>query len=140
LQEFEDIEEKIEELIPQLGRFKQNMATITDNEDPEETDRRREVARCAHWAVMAMAAPNGRCSVFEQIEETFQGLLAKSALARVADKGEDSKLVARLIERLREAIVCYQVGHYHFSALIAVDRGSRCHNSKRSTVKSPISQ
>jgi len=41
-----------------------------------------------------------------------QKLLAKGTVARFADKGEDSKIVAKLIERLREAIVCYQVGDY----------------------------
>jgi len=57
-------------------------------------------------------APNVRCSTFGKIEELSQKLLAKGTIARFADKGEDSKVVARLIERLREAIVCYQVGDY----------------------------
>ena len=36
---------------------------------------------------------------------------AKRTMTRFADKGEDSKVVKSLIERrLREAIVCYQVG------------------------------
>jgi len=39
-------------------------------------------------------------------------LLAKGTFARFVDKGEDSKIVAKLIERLREAIVRYQVGEY----------------------------
>jgi len=40
---------------------------------------------------------------------------------RFTDKGEDSKIVARLIERLREAIVCYQVGNNCAPALSIVD-------------------
>ena len=57
-------------------------------------------------------AHNCRYSTFEKIEELSKKLLAKSTIARFVDKGEDSKVVARLIERLREAIVCYQVGDY----------------------------
>ena len=37
-------------------------------------------------------------------------MLEKSAVSRFVDKGEDAKVVTKLIERLREAIVCYQVG------------------------------
>jgi len=44
-------------------------------------------------------------------------------MTRFTDKGEDSKTVARLIERLREAVVCYQVGNYCVSALSVIDRG-----------------
>jgi len=37
------------------------------------------------------------------------------------DKGEDSKIVARLIELLREAIICYQVGNHCAPALSIID-------------------
>ena len=57
-----------------------------------------------------VSVPDDRCSTFEKIEELSRKLSAKSAIARLVDKGEDSKTVARLIERLREAIICYQVG------------------------------
>ena len=58
----------------------------------------------------APTASNCRCSTFEKIEELSGKLLAKGTVARFADKGRDSNVVAKLIERLREAIVCYQVG------------------------------
>ena len=69
-----------------------------------------------------MTAHNGRCSTFKQIEEFSQKLLAKSAIVRFADKGEDSKVVAKLIERLREAIVCYQVCNCSPSVSSIVDK------------------
>lgn len=53
---------------------------------------------------------DSRCSAFEKIEELSKKMLAKSTVARFVDKGEDSKVVVKLIERLREAMVCYQVG------------------------------
>ena len=61
-----------------------------------------------------ITAPDGRRSTFKQVEQFSQKLLVKSALARFTDKGEDSKMVARLVERFREAIVCYQVRDCHY--------------------------
>jgi len=116
-------EEKVEELLPQLDRFKQNIITKTVDGDPEETNRRRGLTVYVHRLITAPTAPNRRCSTFEKIEEISQKLLAKSVIARFTDKGEDSKIVARLIERLREAIVCYQVGNYCVSASSVIDRG-----------------
>jgi hypothetical protein len=58
-----------------------------------------------------MTAPNilnGRRSTFEKIEEISRVLLAKGAIAQFVDKDEDSGAVAALVERLRQAIVCYQ--------------------------------
>ena len=73
---------------------------------------------------MATIGPNVRCSTFERIENLSEKLLAKSTIARFADKGEVSKLVARLVERFREAIVCYQVGDCCTSASSIVDKGA----------------
>ena len=54
-----------------------------------------------------MAIPNGCRSTFKEMEIS-QKLLAKSAIARFADKGEDSKVVVGLVEQLREAVAYYQ--------------------------------
>ena len=105
-----------------MDRFKQNITTTTVDGDPEETDRRRGLTACVHRLITPSTAPDRRCSTFKKIEELSQKLLAKGVIARFADKAEDSKIVARLIERLREAIVCYQVGNYCASALSVIDR------------------
>ena len=52
---------------------------------------------------------NGHRSTLEDIEKQSQVLLEKGVAARFIDKEGDSKEVARLIERLREAIALYQV-------------------------------
>ena len=122
MQHSEDIKEKIEDLIPQLGRFKQNITTTTIDGDPEETDRHRGLTWYGHRLMTALSIPNSCCSTFEKIEELSQKLLAKSTITRLVDKGEDSKTVARLIERLREAIICYQVGGCCTPVLGIVDR------------------
>ena len=51
-------------------------------------------------------------STLEEIEKRSQALLEKGGAARFIDKGGDSKEVAGLIERLREAIIHYQVSAY----------------------------
>ena len=51
----------------------------------------------------------GLSSALEDIEKRSRVLLEKGAAARFLDKREDSAEVARLIERLREAIAHYQV-------------------------------
>jgi len=104
-----------------LDRFKQNITTTTVDGDPEETDRRRELIVYVHQLIITPTAPDLRCSSFQRIEEVSEGLLAKSTIARFTDKGEDSKIVAGLIERLREAILCYQVGNHYTSTLNIID-------------------
>ena len=72
----------------------------------------------------APTIPDCRRSTFEKIEELSEKLLTKGVVTRFADKGEDSKVVARLIERLREAVVCYQVGGCCTPASSIVDGGA----------------
>ena len=60
---------------------------------------------------MIVASTSDGCrSTFDQVEEESQKLLAKNAITRFMEKGEDSQLIVTLVERLREGIVSYQVG------------------------------
>jgi hypothetical protein len=133
------VKEMIEELVPQLDGFKQTITTAAVDGDPEETGRRMELTKYVHPLVIVSTILNDLCSMFKQIEEASQELLTKSALARFADKGKDSKVVAGLVQRLREAIVRYQVSdHCHSVGILVTDRRIRFHNSKRSIIKSHI--
>jgi hypothetical protein len=109
------VKEMIEELVPQLDGFKQSITTAAVDGDPEETSRRMELTKYVHPFVIVSTIPNDLCSIFKQIEEASRELLTKSALARFADKGKDSKVVAGLVQQLRETIVRYQVGDYWHS-------------------------
>lgn len=60
--------------------------------------------------------------MLEEIEKQSRALLEKGTATRFVDKGEDSKGVARLIERLREAITHYQVGESHFAGRVRLTR------------------
>ena len=87
--------------------------------------------------MIVMTISNGSRSAFKEIEELSQKLLAKSAVARFVDKGEDSKVVVGLVERLREAIVCYQVGENSlWRRVLLTDQRNRYRSSKQSTIRS----
>ena len=97
-----------------MDLFKKDISTTGVDKDSEETDRRAELARYApigNGAVMITS--NRHCSTFKKIEEDSKEILAKNPVARFIDKGGDSGNVARYIERLRKALLRYQVRKYH---------------------------
>ena len=61
----------------------------------------------AHRSITVLPTPNrdGHSSAFKQIGDESKKLLAKNALTRFADKAQDSNIMARLVERLREVII-----------------------------------
>ena len=106
-----------------MDRFKKDISTTKVDGDSEETDRRAELARYAPIDNGGVTTtPNGRCSTFKQIEEESQQILAKNPVARFIDKGGDSGNVAGFIERLRKALLRYQVRKYHSSEEEIVDK------------------
>ena len=108
-QQFEDVREKIEDLIPTLERLKQDTTVTTADGDHAEKQRRSELSRYACRSLTSPTPVNGLLSTLEEIRRRSRALLEKSIATRFVEKGEDSKEVARLIERLREAITRYQV-------------------------------
>ena len=54
--------------------------------------------------------------MLEDIEKRSQELLEKGKAARFVDKGRDSGEVGKLVERLRDAIIRYQVSDGWFVA------------------------
>ena len=108
-QHCKDVKEKVEELIPLLERFRQIIIVTKNDGDRAESQRRSEFSRCvppiAHHTVSVYPLP----SALEDIEKRSRVLLEKRAVAQLVEKGEDSAEVARLVERLREAVTHYQV-------------------------------
>ena len=103
------MQEKVEELIPLLERLRKNIAVTTDGRDQAEERRRSELSRCVRRSLILTTLVNGPPSALEEIEKRSQVLLEKGTGGRFLDKGGDSKEVAKLVERLREAITHYQV-------------------------------
>ncbi|KAF9645139.1 hypothetical protein BDM02DRAFT_3189954 [Thelephora ganbajun] len=88
--QFEGVRDKIRDLKPQLDRFKLHITTTTIDGDPGETERRKELT-----------------SALEEIEKRSRELL-EGTVIRFANREDDSGEVARLVERLREAIARHQ--------------------------------
>ena len=108
-QEFENVREKIEDLIPHLNRFKKNANAAIGDGDQAEKQRRSELFGYGHRLSITPTLINGLCSALEEIEKRSREMLAKGPAVRFMDKAADSGEVARLVERLREAITHYQV-------------------------------
>ena len=90
-------------------KLDQNATAATVDADGGEKQRRSEFSRCAPQLFTIHVYFNGHRSTLEEIEKRSQVLLKKGVAARFMDKENDSKEVARLVERLREAIALYQV-------------------------------
>jgi len=102
------VKEKVEELIPLLERFRQNIAMTTDGRDQAEERRRSELSRCVRRSLITPTLVNGILSTLEEIEKRSRVLLEKGT---------------GLIERLREAITQYQVSGNCLDSLSFVDAG-----------------
>ena len=77
--------------------------------DEGENRRRSDLSRYAPQLFTVYVCANSHRSTLEEIERRSQVLLEKDVAARFIDMENDSKEVARLVERLREAIALYQV-------------------------------
>ncbi|KAF9649789.1 hypothetical protein BDM02DRAFT_3142078, partial [Thelephora ganbajun] len=107
-EQFEGVKDKIKDLKPQLDRFKQHITTTTIGGDPGETERRKELTKYAHQLVTTPTLFNGLRSALEEIERRSRELL-EGTVIRFVNRGDDSGEVAKLVERLREAITRYQI-------------------------------
>ena len=88
----------------------------TADGDHAEKQRRSELSRYARRSLTPPTHANNLLSALEEIERRSRALLEKGIAARFVDKGDDSKEVTRLVERLREAIAHYQVSGNYFVA------------------------
>lgn len=109
LQEFKDVKEKIEDLVPQLYRFRQNADVSMSGGDQAEANRRLELSRYACWFPTTFVLVKPLRSALGRIEKRSRELLDKGKAARFVDKRADSGEVASLVDQLREAITHYQV-------------------------------
>jgi hypothetical protein len=123
-QQFKDVKEKIEDLIPHLNRLKQNGNSTVSGGDQAEKKRRSEFFRYARRSLTAPTLANDLRSALQEIEKRSRDLLAKGMAARFVDKDADSREVARLVERLREAVIHYQVNE-DYSIVSSIPHAAR---------------
>ena len=92
--------EKVQDLIPLLERFKRDIAVTRTDGDQVENQQRSEFSRSARRSPATLSLVDVLLSALEEIEKRSRALLEKGTAARFVDKEEDSAEVARLIERL----------------------------------------
>lgn len=110
-QEYNDVKDKLGDLIPWVKRLSKALAKAGPNDDRDEVERRLQLARFVYRPVPLVHARliiHGR--EMEEIGARSLALSTKGKTARLLDKTRDSGEVTKLVERLRQAILVYQVG------------------------------
>lgn len=132
------MKDKLSTLLPWLEKLLVTLAKANPGDDTEEADRRSQLARFAsgpEFLLKRRLTYHGRA--LEDISKRAVALSDKGKVARVFDKTKDSGEVAALVEKLRQAILIYQVSVGCDPSCENVDTRDRCHNSSQYTTKSP---
>ncbi|KAF9644863.1 hypothetical protein BDM02DRAFT_837081 [Thelephora ganbajun] len=91
-EQYNDVKDKLNDLMPWLKKLLVTLAKANPDDDHDEVERRSQLAIS-----------------LEDIGARALALLEKGKVARVLDKAKDSGEVIALVEKLRQAIVIYQV-------------------------------
>jgi len=103
------VKDKLDDLLPWLEKLLQSLAKVNPNDDPEEAERRSQLAR---FAPRLTYLGHQRLTLYRSLEYIAKRSLAlseKGKVARVFDKTQDSQEVISLVEKLRQAVLVYQV-------------------------------
>ena len=103
------MKDKLNDLMPWLEKLQEILAKVNPDDDREEVERRLQLAKFVSY----LEPPDFPIiTVYRSLEEIGTRSLAlsgKKKLARVLDKTQDSQEVVKLVEKLRQAILVYQV-------------------------------
>ena len=86
------------------------LAKVNPKDDREEVERRSQLEKFVSSRTFVYIKLILRYRSLEDIETRSRALLEKGKVARVLDKARDSGEVIGLVEKLRQAILVYQVG------------------------------
>jgi len=86
---------------------------VNPNDNPEETERRLQLARFALCTTHPIHRKLTLYRSLEYIGKRSLALSGKGRVAKVLDKMQDSQEVVGLVEKLRQAILIYQVSARH---------------------------
>ena len=109
-QQYNDVKDKLDDLIPWLEKLLKSLAKVSPDDDREEVERRSELAKFVSrlgFLTHPKLIPHDRS--LEDIGTRSLALSEKGKVARVLDKTQDSQEVIKLVEKLRQAILVYQV-------------------------------
>ena len=118
------MKDKLDDLIPWLEKLLQSLAKVNPDDDPGEAERRSELAR---FSSRLPCLVHTRLTLYRSLEYVGKrslALLEKGKVARVLDKTQDSEEVIALVEKLRQAILIYQVSVRHRQSRRSLTRGT----------------
>ena len=109
-QQYNDVKDKLEDLVPWVKKLLVSLAKVNPNDDRDEVERRSELAKfVSRPKSLAHSKLTLYGRLFEDIRAQSLALLEKGKVARILDKTQDTGEVIKLIEQLRRAISFYQV-------------------------------
>ena len=138
IQQYSDVKDKLADLIPWLEKLLESLAKVNPDDDAEEVERRSQLAKFVPRSASLTYHNLTLSRSLEDIGTRSLALSEKGKVARVLDKTQDSQEVIRLVEKLRQAILIYQVstGDLKRSGSVIIDLRDRCRNSSQSTTRS----
>ena len=117
------MKDKLNDLAPWLEKLLQNLAKVNPNDDPEETERRSRLARFTSRLAYLAYQKLIPLRSLEYIGKRSLALSEKGKVARALDKTQDLQEVVGLVEKLRQAILIYQVSVGHYQSRKSLTRG-----------------
>jgi hypothetical protein len=109
-QDSKDVEEKLGDLIPWVLKLKESVPAASADGDPEGAKRDEQLILFVSYLRTALPARLILCArELNEIGRQSEALAKKGVEARLADHKQDSGKVLKLVERLRQALLIYQV-------------------------------
>ena len=118
------MKDKLNDLIPWLEKLQEGLAKVNPDGDREEVERRSQLAKFVLCPAPPACPIITLCRSLEDIGTRSLALSGKKKLVRVLDKKQDSQEVVKLVEKLRQAILVYQVSARHRRSLKSLTRGA----------------
>ena len=120
------MKDKLNDLIPWLKKLLQSLAKVNPDDDPEEVERRSQLTRFVLQPALARPV-HPELTIYRSFNDIGTRSLAlseKGKVARVLDKAQDLQEVVGLVEKLRQAILIYQVGVGNCQSQRSLTRGA----------------
>jgi len=117
------VKDKLNDLIPWLEKLQQSLAKVNPNDDCEEVERRSQLTKFVPCLASLSRPKLTLDRSLEDIEKRSLALSGKGKVARVLDKSQDSQEVVKLVEKLRQVILEYQVSAGRHQSRILLTRG-----------------
>jgi len=99
--------------MPWVKKLLVSLAKADPHEDRDEAERRSELTKSIMSWISHLLETDPLCRSLEDIGARSLALSEKGKVARILDKAQDTGEVVKLIERLRRAILIYQVSVKH---------------------------